>query len=211
MKTLDETLGQITSGVRGALDWVDYASICMAGDAGLDTFGATDPLLYKVEAAQFELKEGPAMIVAPSAPIVHSLDVASDPRWPRYALVAAELGIRTQVGALVPAASRPLTVLNLYSRSPRDLDSVSSSLARTFAEQAATTIECAARVQTLTEAVRSRYVISQAIGIAMERFGLDSTRAFQYLVKVSQSSQVKLRVVAAELVAQAEQRANADE
>jgi AmiR/NasT family two-component response regulator len=99
-----------------------------------------------------------------------------------------------------------VVVLNLYSRASRRLDSSSARLARLLADQAATAMDCASRVETLTEAVDARQEISQAIGIAMERFGLNEGRAFDYLVRISQTSQVKLRVVARELVAQANAR-----
>jgi hypothetical protein len=207
MKHLDATLAEITTAARSAIDWVDYASVCVAGDAGLDTLGATDPLVYTVDAAQYELREGPSSGVAPSTPIVHSPDVAHDPRWPRYARVAAELGIRSQVGALVGTGRPQVAVLNLYSRSNSQLDLAAADLARSYADQAATVIACVERVQALTDAVSSRQEISQAIGIAMERFGLSSSQAFEYLVRVSQGSQVKVREVAAELVARANERA----
>ncbi len=42
--------------------------------------------------------------------------------------------------------------------------------------------------------------VARAIGIVMERFQLNEERAFHYLVRVSQTSNVKLRHVALELV-----------
>jgi GAF domain-containing protein len=206
MRTLEDTLAGIAASACAAIDWVDCAGICIADDSGLTTLGATDPLVQKAEAASYELREGPSLSVARSVPLVHSSDVVSDPRWPQYALVAAELGIAAQTGAFVPVGRAQGAVLNLYSRSSRRLDPSASQLARLFADQAATAMECASRVETLTEAVDARQEISKAIGIAMERFGLNEGRAFDYLVRVSQTSQVKLRVIAHELVAQANAR-----
>jgi ANTAR domain/GAF domain len=206
MRSLEDALTGIAASACAAIDWVDAAGICVADDSGLVTLGATDPLVHKAEAAQGELREGPSLSVAGAVPLVHSSDVVHDPRWPRYALAAAELGIAAQTGALVPARHAQGAVLNLYSRSGRRLDSSSARLARLLADQAATAMDCASRVETLTEAVDARQEISQAIGIAMERFGLSEARAFDYLARVSQTSQVKLRVIAKELVAQANAR-----
>jgi AmiR/NasT family two-component response regulator len=58
----------------------------------------------------------------------------------------------------------------------------------------------ARRDEDLTAALLTRKVIGQAIGILMERFGLDEDRAFAYLVRVSSRSNVKLRDVAKEIV-----------
>ena len=46
----------------------------------------------------------------------------------------------------------------------------------------------------------SRKVIGQALGILMERYRVDADRAFQFLVRASSSSNVKLRDVAEEIV-----------
>jgi len=41
------------------------------------------------------------------------------------------------------------------------------------------------------------------VGIAMERYGLSEERVFAFLARVSQARNIKLRVVAEELVADA--------
>jgi AmiR/NasT family two-component response regulator len=79
--------------------------------------------------------------------------------------------------------------VNPSSRSPQDVDAIG--------------------VEALTEAVRARQLVSQAVGITMERFDLSPVRALEYLVQVSRSSRLKLRVVAAELVAHANERGSA--
>jgi AmiR/NasT family two-component response regulator len=43
------------------------------------------------------------------------------------------------------------------------------------------------------------------VGVLMMKYGLSDDRAFEYLVRVSSHSNVKLRDVAAEVVAQANQ------
>jgi len=53
---------------------------------------------------------------------------------------------------------------------------------------------------------RSRKAIGQAIGIVQERYGMDEERAFQFLVRVSQTGNIKLREVADELVRQGNRR-----
>ena len=55
-------------------------------------------------------------------------------------------------------------------------------------------------VEGMRDALRTRKVIGQAIGIVMERYSLNEDRAFQFLVRLSQSGNVKLRTVADDLV-----------
>lgn len=48
--------------------------------------------------------------------------------------------------------------------------------------------------------LENRLVLGQALGILMERFGIDAERACVYLARVSSHANVKLREVAGELV-----------
>ena len=64
-------------------------------------------------------------------------------------------------------------------------------------------------VEELTLALESRTLIGQATGWVMARYGLSADEAFVYLVRRSQDSNTKLRIVCAELVVEAECRADA--
>jgi AmiR/NasT family two-component response regulator len=96
--------------------------------------------------------------------------------------------------------------VSISSPSSRDLQAQVPALARDMAQWVEPAVGATGGVSTLTDAVLGRQVISQAVGIVMERFGLNSTRAFEYLVRTSQASQRKLRFVAAELVTRANER-----
>lgn len=61
-------------------------------------------------------------------------------------------------------------------------------------------LSSAYRQQTLGEALRSRELIGQAVGIVVERRRVTPTMAFRLLTRASQSSNRKLRDVAADLV-----------
>jgi hypothetical protein len=97
-------------------------------------------------------------------------------------------------------------LVSISSRSSHDLQAPVSALAPGLAERAEAAVDATAGVSTLTDAVLSRQVISQAIGIVMERFELNPTRAFEYLVRTAQASERKVGFVAAELVARANER-----
>jgi AmiR/NasT family two-component response regulator len=56
------------------------------------------------------------------------------------------------------------------------------------------------KIQQLEQGLESRTVIGKALGICLERYNLDEDQAFQFLVRISQEQNVKLRDVAARLV-----------
>ena len=59
----------------------------------------------------------------------------------------------------------------------------------------------------MTEALESRTTIGTAIGILMERYQLDANRVFTFLVRTSQTGNIKLREVAAAVVAETAKKA----
>jgi hypothetical protein len=94
----------------------------------------------------------------------------------------------------------------MSSRSSRDFQASEPARAQGLADDAGGAGEAAGTVSSMTDAVLGRHVVSQAVGIVMERFQLTSTRAYEYLVRTSRTSQCSLRVVAAEVVTRANER-----
>jgi AmiR/NasT family two-component response regulator len=67
----------------------------------------------------------------------------------------------------------------------------------------------AEQAENMQQAMASRAVIEQAMGVVMARVGCDADAAFQLLVEQSQHENRKLRDVAAELVERAVQNRSA--
>ena len=99
-----------------------------------------------------------------------------------------------------------VTIVSMSSRSSRDFQARVPAHAQGLADDAGGAGEAAGTVSSMTDAVLGRHVVSQAVGIVMERFELTSTRAYEYLVRTSQTSKCALRVVAAEVVTRANER-----
>lgn len=202
----DDSLSWLTHAAVDSLAHVDYASVSVtSADGDIATVGATDPLALKADWLQSEFGEGPSFDAAYGTAVAHSDDVTEDAQWPRYGAQVAELGIRAQTAVPIRVGYRTLGSLNLYSTSTGPMSDLDLSRAQRFGAQAATAMLLSRRVETLTDALHSHGVIGQAIGLVRTRFKLDQQRAFQYLVKVSQTSNVRLRDVAHELVGQANQ------
>ncbi|WP_148573873.1 GAF and ANTAR domain-containing protein [Nocardioides caldifontis] len=198
---LDATLERVTAAAVELLPQVDYASISVKHAEGrLETVAPTDGLLLDVDAAQYRLQEGPCYEAAAESGHVVAPDLADDARFPRYARVALEHGIRSQVGVRLFDAPRSQGALNLYSTQAGAFEDF-STVSRLFAHQAATAISYAHEITQLKEAIQTRGTIGQAVGILMERYALNDQRAFSLLTRLSQDRNVKLRTIADEVVA----------
>jgi hypothetical protein len=205
---LDHTLERITAAAVELLPGVHHASITVKhADGRLETVAPTDPLLLGLDAAQYELREGPCFEAAVDVEYVTSPHLAADDRFPAYAALAVEAGIRAQAG--IPLFQTPVDArgaLNLYSR---DIGSFSDIgfLGHLFAHQAGVALDYAREFENLNEAIRTRQLIGRAVGIVMERYGMPEQSAFAFLARLSQTRNVKLRLVADELVAATEAQA----
>lgn len=198
---LDQTLANITAAAVEVLPEVQMASITVQhADGRLDTVAPTDDMLLEVDHAQYDLREGPCYEAATETVHLSSPHLAADPRFPRYAEVALAHGIRAQAGVRLFDARGAHGALNLYSTevgSFEDLD----ALAQLLAHQAAIALEYARHVDNLQQAIETRQMIGQAVGMVMERYHLPEARAFAVLTRLSQEANVKLRDIAQGIVA----------
>jgi GAF domain-containing protein len=196
---LDATLEQITMAAVQILPNVQYSSITVLTPDGLKTAAPTHELLIRVDEAQYRLQEGPCYQAAVTDEQVVSSDIRSDPRFPRYGVIAAQEGIRSQIGVRLFDTPKSNGALNLYSTKVGAFEDL-GSLSALFAHQAGQAIAYAHEIGTLNEAVRSRQTIGQAVGIIMERYKLNDERAFAFLKRLSSHRNVKLRLVAQEII-----------
>lgn len=205
---LDHTLGQVTRAAVDVLPGVHYASITIRHeDDRLETAAPTDDMLLGLDAAQYQLREGPCYDSATDKTYVASPHLAADERFPRYAAIAVKTGIKAQAGVRLFETPKPKAygALNLYSRDVGTFDDM-SVVAQLFAHQSAIALDYAREVDNLREAVKARQAVGRAVGIVMERYGLPEERAFAFLARLSQTRNVKLRDVADELVVETEDR-----
>jgi ANTAR domain/GAF domain len=208
---LDETLRRITAAAVEVLPDVVMSSISVQhADGRLETVAPTHDVLCEVDATQYELQEGPCYEAATQEGNVVSTDLANDERFPRYRDAALDAGIRAQVGVRLFDSERSRGALNLYSDHVGAFEDL-GTLADLFREQSAMALAYAQEVQTLREAVRTRQLIGQAVGILMERFEITEDRAMYLLVRVATTGQLMLRDVAREVVDQVTLRAHRHE
>lgn len=198
---LEEILDAIVEGARDNIPGVDFASISIRHRGGrIETVAGTDQIVYTADELQYDLREGPCVDAIRGEHYVLVEDVPNDPRWPRYGAAAAALGIHSQLGIELYDDGKTVGGLNLYARRRNDLNDDSARTAYLFAVHAANALGRAMIRTQLTEALETRTVTAEACGILMERYRLDRTAAFAFLTRMSQTRNVKLRIIAQELV-----------
>ncbi len=197
---LQETLSRITRSARDNVPGADYASISIRQpDDHLETIAPTSPLIYDADQLQYELHEGPCYDAVTDEAVAYSPDLAHDTRWPSFGPRAAALGMGSQMAIRLTHKGDSYTGLNLYSRELAAFDDP-DGVAQLFSGHARVALGYASELDMLRSALATRQIIGEAIGISMERYRLTEERAFEFLIRVSQTSNVKLRDVAADIV-----------
>ena len=148
---------------------------------------------------QLTVHEGPSVdaLRGPEPVVLLTPDeLAARARWPELSPRAAALGVTVALAVRMAWNSKTLGVLTLSSEDAKPLPDHTVALATAFAAHAATTVGYARKAEQLQLALETRQEVGQAMGILMERHGLDADSAFAYLRRLSQNGNVKLRDLA---------------
>ncbi|SDS09358.1 GAF and ANTAR domain-containing protein [Actinopolymorpha singaporensis] len=165
-----------------------------------DTAAATDDFVSEVDKAQYALREGPCVASVDDNLVNLANDLANDPHWPRFGPAATKLGVAAMLSFRLSARDEVIGALNLYADRPLAFTEQSRAVGAIFAAHASVAIAAARRAETLTEALKTRSDISEAVGIVMERYRLNSQEAFDVLRRISQHRNIKLREVAHQII-----------
>lgn len=200
---LGEALDLVVRTARDTVPGADEVgvSICRR-DRTIETVAATADLVYTVDQIQYELMEGPCVDAIRQDRFDRTDDLAVETRWPRFSARVLPLGVRAQMGIQLYTDRETLGSLNLYSRSPQAFDATTQHAAHLFAAQAALALGRALKEEQLNTALGTRKTIGQALGIVMERYQIDEERAFAFLARMSQNANIKLNLIAQQVVDQ---------
>jgi GAF domain-containing protein len=200
--SLEETLHSIAEVARDSVPGIDEVGISTLQRGGdIRTRAATGDLVWELDRLQYTLGEGPCVDTLRDADILIVPHIAEDTRWPNYVPAAVERGLRAQVAVkLYLDDEGTLGTLNLYSAGSEEIHPDAEAIVELFAAHAAIAMGNARERENLNEALHSRKVIGQAIGILSERYGMTEDRAFAFLIRASSTANIKLRDVAQGMV-----------
>jgi len=181
---------------------------------------ATSKLAQLADGAQMVASDGPSLTAWEERRAMKVGDLGTDGRWRRFAALADPYGVRSVLCMPIVAQSplgaterKPVGVLNLYSKEAHSFDGVSGVIAEQLVAAMAAVLQEIYRsatlqdtVRSLTTALESRATIEQAKGVIIAAAGVDAEEAFARLVKMSRATNVKLRVLASQIVLEASGR-----
>ncbi|QHC31867.1 MULTISPECIES: GAF and ANTAR domain-containing protein [unclassified Streptomyces] len=199
-ETVTDTLERITRSATELVPGCDAAGVLILHAKGVRTLAPTDQVVIDSDQLQESLQEGPCYDVArPESDerVFRITDFREEhPGWPRYVRQARELGLGSMMGFLLYTEEEDLGALNLYSRSPGAFGDASETAGWLLASHAAVAFSSARTHAQLEQAVATRHVIGEAMGILMGSRDLTEDQAFAVLRRYSQDKNVKLRDVA---------------
>lgn len=201
-RTLEETLQTIVEVARTSIPGFDQIGIStIHKDGKVVTRAHQGDLVLRLDEIQYSLREGPCVETLRGSPVVAAPSLRHDQRWPRWVPEAIGLGVQAQLAVqLYLDAEGTMGGLNLYSTTSPDVTQDAEAIAQMFATHASIALGHVQEREGLNEALQTRKVIGQAIGILMERYEMSEDRAFAFLVRASSHGNIKLRAVAQELV-----------
>ncbi|WP_082533853.1 ANTAR domain-containing protein [Marmoricola sp. Leaf446] len=207
--TVDDTLEVIVRSAVEALPTFDHIGVStVEKDGRIVTRASTSALVLELDDLQYSLAEGPCVASMDGDDVVPAPRIAGDERWPHYLPGALALGLRSQLGVRLHLDDHgTIGGLNLYSTTSDDISEEDVAVAAFFATHAALALGTARHVESLNQAVATRQLIGQAIGILMERYVLSEQAAQAFLWRTSSHGNTKVRAVAADLVDDADRRA----
>jgi GAF domain-containing protein len=205
--SFQETLLRVTEIATEVVPGADVGSITTLVEGRPRTAVFTDERSPRVDAKQYEAGEGPCL-GAYADQVPYRIDsTRSDERWPAFARACVEEGLLSTLSLPLVIKHEGVGALNLYSEREGAFTSESEVAAGAFAQQAAIVLvnsqaywDAHQLSVDLTEAMRSRSTIDQAIGILMAAKPSSPEEAFQLLVKASQRENRKVRTIAQEIV-----------
>jgi GAF domain-containing protein len=205
---LNSFLGDLVHLAVGQTRAAQACGLTLARASGAVTVNATGPLAQEADERQYEVDDGPCLQAMREGLVVRVDDMAAETRWGPYPALAAEAGVRSSLSLPLEVEGRSRGALNLYATRPAAFGEDDEKTAGRWASQAAGALAVALRIadgddraDQLLGGLDTRTVIGQAVGLVMARERCTAEQAFALLRVSSQRRNVKLRDVAAALVA----------
>ncbi|MCV2457820.1 GAF and ANTAR domain-containing protein [Streptomyces sp. ICN988] len=193
--SVDGTLARITRAATELVEGCDESGILVLSGRKVRSLAPTDQLVVDSDRLQERLGEGPCFDAARTKePVYRIADFTREqPRWPSFAPEAHALGVGSMMGFLLYTEEEELGSLDLYSHKPGVFTENSETAGWLLASHAAVALATARSHAQLEQAVSTRHLIGEAMGILMGSRRLTEDQAFDVLRRYSQDNNIKLR------------------
>jgi GAF domain-containing protein len=195
--------------VNANIDGCDAVGVTVVMEDRPRTAAYTTAGTLEIDAVQYAVGDGPCLDAFRNGR-ENLVDFAgAEKRWPAFVDGCHPGDVQSLLAVPLQANGRRFGALNLYGYQRHAFDHVDLVIVRMAASRAADALSAAVEVAgaravagQMEEAMAGRAVIEQAKGVLMGRHGVDETVAFELLRRQSQEQNTKLRVLAAQIVAE---------
>ena len=203
---IEEMLTKLTSASVALVPGAEFAKISLIGNGHLRSIAATSESIALLDCAQQAAGQGPCLDAVHTQNPIRCSDLRTDVRWPQFARAAMTAGVHCVLSCPLDMPGGSGATLTLFGSQPGAFRRGSAAIAAMLADHAAIALFTAEHERQFRAALATRDIIGQAKGLLMERFGVDSARAFAMLKQISQETNTPVRQLAARLVDRARAR-----
>ena len=208
MEQVSDYLERVVHAVRRHVTGCDEVGVTILSAGRPHTAAYTTVQTLEIDAVQYALDDGPCLDAARRRRENRVDDlVVDDGRWPEFAKECRDDGMRSLLALPLVSGEECVGAINLYGWAPHAFEAFDASLVRVAASRCAdavvavTTLDGVRRLAgQLEQAMANRAVIEQAKGVLMAMRGVPEHEAFEVLRKSSQDRNVKVRVLAQQIV-----------
>ncbi|HET7784088.1 GAF and ANTAR domain-containing protein [Pseudarthrobacter sp. GA104] len=168
----------------------------------------SDPCIRTLDQLQDKYGYGPGITAMRTTDTVLVSDVSQEKRWPAYASALSRQGLFSAVSVPLVLGEDIRGALSLYCRRLQAFSSEDIATARAFSGQVSKSLRLALRIgrlqdtrDSMSAAMKSRTVIDLATGAIMAQSHCSQHQAFSVLLQASNTRNMKLKDVAATVVA----------
>jgi transcriptional regulator with GAF, ATPase, and Fis domain len=182
----------------------DHASLMLRRNGRLITAAASSEVARQIDELEREIGEGPCLDAILDEAAYVDADLTAGSPWPRLAdEILEHTTVRGAAGFRLIAEHQKVGALNLFSDTPGALtdDSVDqAAVLAAFTSVALAAVSGQQSADTLKAGLDSNREVGKAIGLLMAFHKINDEQAFDILRKASQDMNVKLSVIAREVV-----------
>jgi GAF domain-containing protein len=218
---LDDLLAQVATFAVRAIPGAEGAGVTLLRfdrpSNLVEALAASDPFVTQIDEIQYNtFNEGPCITAARERRTVWSGSLGGDEAWPRFGAQVSRMGVHSALSLPLLLPDQVVGAINVYAHAKYVFGEHAVQLGELFAGPAAVAVHNArvlSQAQQLAEqlrqAIATRPVIDQAIGLIRGRTGVSADEALSRLRAISQRENTKLTQVATQLVDEAVRSARA--
>jgi putative methionine-R-sulfoxide reductase with GAF domain len=199
-RLMAESLAQGQEGV--------WCAVTLLRGKSASTVASSSDRAAALDEIQYGFGDGPCLTAAREHTLVHVPDMRREFRWPEYQEAAAANGIISVLGVPFELEGEASAGLDVYSDEPNKYDHAAIRNVQRHVLMASKALRLAVRFAQhqdteahLESAMQSRTTIDLAVGIIMAQNSCSQDQAFNILKSASNNRNVKLRDLAAQVIA----------